>query len=386
MNNKRSLKVELLRIISILLVISNHSVLSLYYGNPHKYLSLEAMTLMGVTIFFIVTGFYLYENKNTTLKIYKNYLLRVFIPFSIFCFIVIIFEKAITCEQSLIEVIKNINLKYAIKTYLIGIKNWSNGQWPFVLGHTWYVFDYSLIILFFPITNFIVNKLDKRFLYILCIIFLIFIIFIDFTVQNGFRYYSLLKFVPKPVFISLCGHIYFNDIYPYLVNLINKLEMKMKPIKTIMCLVFIAIFVIIFNLIVIIQMHFDDTNLGSHFPYYFRQESFLMLIMSFVFITIVFMMVDILNLISTTNNHLFSRESSSNMILLLSKNTFLVYLIHSELIVITMNSGLFRFFNSDNAIFQIFLNIVYVLVIYLSSILISYILNPKSFMKVNKHE
>ena len=387
MNKKRNLKVELLRIISILLVIANHSILNIYYGDSHKYLSMEAFTLMGVTIFFIITGFYLYNNKNTITKVYKNYWLRIFIPFSIFCILVIMFEKAINCDISFIENMKDLHPILAIKTYLQGIKRWTCTNWTYLLGHTWYVFDYSVIIVLFPLTHYIVNKLNKRFVYILCILFLIGIIYIDFTVPKGLGIYALSQKIPKAMFISLCGHVFYNDILPFLRNKIKAVRLNASRGEavrahssnrdtyehhlSIICLVLVSVFIVIFNIVVRIQQYYDDIPKDSqHFPYYFRQESFLMLIMSFVFITILFILYELIKNRITNSIDENKKDKISNVILFFSKKTFLVYLIHSELIVISMNTGIFHYFANHNAVLQVLLNIVYVMIIYICSILI----------------
>ena len=369
MNKKRNLKVELLRIISILLVIANHSILNIYYGDSHKYLSMEAFTLMGVTIFFIITGFYLYNNKNTITKVYKNYWLRIFIPFSIFCILVIMFERAINCDISFIDNMKDLHPILAIKTYLQGIKRWTCTNWTYLLGHTWYVFDYSVIIVLFPLTHYIVNKLNKRFVYILCILFLIGIIYIDFTVPKGLGIYALSQKVPKAMFISLCGHV-----YPYFDNKIKHSNKTELSIKTIVVFVLFLIFAVIFGTVVKIQTLFDTIHTEEHFPYYFRQESFLMLMMSFVFITIFFIVYEMLKnkIVNTIDTN--KKEQISNIILFFSKKTFLVYLIHSELIVISMNAGIFHYFVNHNAVLQVLLNLVYIMIIYMCSILIVSIL------------
>ena len=329
---------------------------------------------MGVTVFFIITGFYLYNNKNTITKVYKNYWLRIFIPFSIFCILVIMFERAINCDISFIDNMKDLHPILAIKTYLQGIKRWTCTNWTYLLGHTWYVFDYSVIIVLFPLTHYIVNKLNKRFVYILCILFLIGIIYIDFTVPKGLGIYALSQKVPKAMFISLCGHVFFNDLYPYFDNKIKHSNKTELSIKTIVVFVLFLIFAVIFGTVVKIQTLFDTIHTEEHFPYYFRQESFLMLMMSFVFITIFFIVYEMLKnkIVNTIDTN--KKEQISNIILFFSKKTFLVYLIHSELIVISMNAGIFHYFVNHNAVLQVLLNLVYIMIIYMCSILIVSIL------------
>ena len=226
---------------------------------------MEAFTLMGVTVFFIITGFYLYNNKNTITKVYKNYWLRIFIPFSIFCILVIMFERAINCDISFIDNMKDLHPILAIKTYLQGIKRWTCTNWTYLLGHTWYVFDYSVIIVLFPLTHYIVNKLNKRFVYILCILFLIGIIYIDFTVPKGLGIYALSQKVPKAMFISLCGHVFFNDLYPYFDNKIKHSNKTELSIKTIVVFVLFLIFAVIFGTVVKIQTLFDTIHTEEHF-------------------------------------------------------------------------------------------------------------------------
>ena len=147
------------------------------------------------------------------------------------------------------------------------------------------------------------------------------------------------------------------------------------------------IFAVIFGTVVKIQTLFDTIHTEEHFPYYFRQESFLMLMMSFVFITIFFIVYEfvknkIVNTIDTNK-----KEQILNIILFFSKKTFLVYLIHSELIVISMNTGLFHYFTNHNAVLQVLLNIAYVMIIYMCSILIVSILECiKNFVLMKFHK
>ena len=348
---------------------------------------MEAFTLMGVTIFFIITGFYLYNNKNTITKVYKNYWLRIFIPFSIFCILVIMFERAINCDISFIENMKDLYPILAIKTYLQGIKRWTCTNWTYLLGHTWYVFDYSVIIVLFPLTHYIVNKFNKGFVYILCILFLIGIIYIDITVPKGLGIYALSQKIPKVMFISLCGHVFFNELYPYFDNKLKHSNKTELLAKTIAVLVLCVIFAVIFGTVVKIQAFFDTINTEEHFPYYFRQESFLMLMMSFVFIAIFFIVYELIKNKIVNNIDTDKKEQISNIILFFSKKTFLVYLIHSELIVISMNTGIFHYFVNHNAVLQVLLNIAYVMIIYMCSILIVSILECiKNFVLMKFHK
>lgn len=383
MNKSRNIKVELLRIVSIILVIANHSVLSLYFGNPYKYLPLEAVTLMGVTIFFIITGFFLYNKNDDVQKVYRNYLLRIFMPFSIFCILVIAFEKAITCETSLIEVVKTINILSAIKAYLSGLKSWSCTNWTYLLGHTWYVFDYTVIIVLFPISYHIINKLNKRFVYILCLCFLIFVMFVDWTVPKGLGIYAISRYVPKVVFLSIIGHIFYNEFLPSCRELVVVKFMRLQNVGAKACraryclLIFslLVLFLMLFYAVVRTQFIYDNlTPNSSHFPYYFRQESFLMIVMSLVFMLMFFLIVDIIGERLSHKISLSKRNQISDIILFLSKKTFLVYLIHSELIVIIMNTGIFKLFTNDNLLLQVLLNIVCVILIYLFSVIIAHII------------
>ena len=342
---------------------------------------------MGVTIFFIITGFFLYYKNNNVQKVYRNYLLRIFVPFSIFCILVIAFEKAITCEMSLVDAIKNIDLLSTIKTYLSGLKSWSCTNWTYLLGHTWYVFDYTVIIVLFPISYHIINKLNKRFVYILCLLFLIFIIYVDWTVPKGLNIYALSRYVPKVVFLSIIGHIFYNEFLPSCRELVVVKFMRLqnvgaKACRARYCLLIFSLLVLLLTLFyAVVRTQFIYDNLtpnSSHFPYYFRQESFLMIMMSLVFMLIFFVVVDIFEERLLHNISISKKEKISDIILFFSKKTFLVYLIHSELIVISMNTGIFKIFTNDNGLLQVILNIVYVLIIYAISILISYVLNQIS--------
>ena len=256
----------------------------------------------------------------------------------------------------------------AIKTYLIGIKQWTCTNWTYLLGHTWYVFDYTIIIVLFPATYYIANKLNKRFLYILSLVFLLFIIFVDISVPKGLDVYAMSRNVPKVVFISLLGHIFYNDFLP------RSRELCERHLISIF-FALIILFLIVYYAIVRIQLYYDNLSPSSpHFPYYFRQESFLMIAMSFVFITIFFILYELISNRISNRMDINIKKQISNVILFFSKKTFLVYLIHSELIVISMNTGLFKIFLNDNQVLQVFLNIIYVIFIYICSILIVSIL------------
>lgn len=145
---KRNPSVELMRIIACLIVLACHCNFLLPSNdvNPffHKYVS--AMICDGVSIFWMITGFFIFNNKSYK-KLWLHFLTKVFVPMLLLFIVDLLFEDFLLLKCSLTESLSN--GLHQISDYVLStiqLKAPSS-----TMDHTWYVFAYLLIITIFPL-------------------------------------------------------------------------------------------------------------------------------------------------------------------------------------------------------------------------------------------
>ena len=334
--NKKDLKVEIFRIVAIFLVILQHSLPGFLSKTNNLYLGLDALSSMSVCIFFVISGFFMYQNKQWRLKI-KDYIFNILIPMLIVAFFVLVFESFIMKQKNFFECLITNDYIKILKKFLLGIRQWSNVPWGFVLGHMWFVFTYGIIILFYPITNYFVNKLNKKIIFLISFLYLIYMIIILNVLKLDAKKYHYLDVV----FISVYGHILYNEIFPILNKKIKNLKNKIIGIFSLG-----IIWCLIFYIICHFQKQIYTVSFGRMFISY---NSGLMVLLTIVTISMMFLILKDIKI--------------NKKILMFSEKTYLIYLLHDDIIVLAMQYGIYNLFlkrmnNSINTIFYTLLFIV----------------------------
>ena len=138
--NKKS-NIELIRIISIIMVISIH-VISQFHYKSHIYLYIEAFMKVSVPCFFMIMGYLFYENKKIK-KVWLNSIGRFLIPLIFYFFLYEILYALFNNESyNFFESIINIFPSKIIC---------SNAY------HLWFVWDVLTLYLFYPLIKIIIN-------------------------------------------------------------------------------------------------------------------------------------------------------------------------------------------------------------------------------------
>jgi len=147
---KRDVNVELLRTLACIIVVMLH-VNNLPLLVADKSIVLWKVLLGdGVTIFFMISGFFMFNNdsfKKVLLKVLKT----ILFPALIITLINGIFRNAICNEL--------VQTSYNFGETIKNILNWKADKG---VQHLWYVFSYFKIILLFPVLKLIVEKAKVR--------------------------------------------------------------------------------------------------------------------------------------------------------------------------------------------------------------------------------
>lgn len=147
MKAKRNSNIELLRIISIILIIAHHyaihgfDISSLpYHYNQYIISILGLGGKLGVVCFILISGYYMCESKISIKKILKLIAETWFYMVIIGLLFILILKP--------IEPITKIDL---IKIFI-----------PIVYNQNWFITDYILLMIVSPLLNILIKNLDKK--------------------------------------------------------------------------------------------------------------------------------------------------------------------------------------------------------------------------------
>lgn len=170
LTKKRDPSVELLRIMACLIVIGVHIKLGNFVaGNiDRSRLLISCFLGDGVTIFWMVTGFFLFR-QNSFIKVATRTIISIILP----AFFVMVCSQLlagwVSGERTLIDSL--IHPKMDVRNLFGNIVQWSSGM---TYGfHLWYVFQYVKNMLWFPLLLFVCREEKKavfarRFMMLLC--------------------------------------------------------------------------------------------------------------------------------------------------------------------------------------------------------------------------
>nr|WP_295677046.1 acyltransferase family protein [uncultured Intestinibacter sp.] len=195
-NLARSSNFELLRIISIIMIITLHYLE--YYALPHANIGtlnyyiihfIESVCIMGVNCFVLITGYFLINKDKVNIRKIIDLLLMVAFYGFIFYFMMMFINKS------------EFNIKEFIKAII-----------PFLAGKRWFVRTYMILFLIAPYINKSLITLSKKSFQILIIILMIF-----FSIWPSF--------VPYPP-VDDFGYGIINFIVLYVIGAYIKLHFK----------------------------------------------------------------------------------------------------------------------------------------------------------------
>lgn len=296
----RSSSVDIIRVLATLIVIGCHITIPPLGLNNTIDLSriiITAAVGSGVSIFFIVAGFFMFRDKPYKEKI-KNAIKTIYLPMLITIIVTQFLSRYIKGETGIIDSIihNQINIKRIIDIlrFIIGFNFGKINLVP----HFWYLSEYAIALLWIPVLSLII-KSDKKYIkymvYIIYIIYAIFDSFKGFT-QNPIRFPSIIS---TSLFLILLG----NEIYSRKDKIINN--------KKVRCISF-ALAIIAFISQVILQRYLftiDVTKMQfinwSCVPAIIFSSSLIIFILSF-------------------------NIKSNKVITYLGMNSFYVYLIHFQ--------------------------------------------------------
>ncbi|MDU2693456.1 MAG: acyltransferase family protein, partial [Intestinibacter bartlettii] len=192
----RSSNFELLRIISIIMIIVLHyleyyTLENVQIGTWNYYIVylIESICIMGVNCFILITGYFLISKEKIKIKKVINLVLIVAFYGFIFYFIMMFINKT------------SFNIKDLIKAMI-----------PFIIGKRWFVRTYIILFLIAPYINKCLIQLNKKSFEILIAIVIIF-----FSVWPSF--------FPYPP-VDDAGYGIINFIVLYIIAAYIKLHLK----------------------------------------------------------------------------------------------------------------------------------------------------------------
>lgn len=283
-NKVRNSNLEILRIVSMLLIIMHHYVVHGQFELNNTIISsnkiiLEIISLggkLGVNCFILITGYFMINSKISFKKILK-------IIFEVWFYSICIFLVA-----SLTQII-DFDIKLLIKVMI-----------PIIFNSNWFALVYIVLYIFIPYINMLINNLDKKQHFKLCLIFVcIFSIIPTFTTAN-IEYSNITWFV-----MLYCIAAYIRK-YP------NKYTENVKEniLYTCIIIAFLIFSVAEFNILGLFI-----PQIAKHITYFGKINSFPLLILS-VTMFLVFKNIKVKN---------------NKFVNLIATSTFGVYLIHDNM-------------------------------------------------------
>ena len=151
MENKRESNIELLRIISMILIVAFHCTIDIGLVHDNKIVSVILFAtgiwgILGVNCFFIISFYFLYNSKFKTKKFI--YIIKEILFYTIPLIIIAMINVRTNTGWSLKEINKII--------FLQGIKQ------PFWQDMYWFATIYLLMYLSFPAINSIMRKMSQK--------------------------------------------------------------------------------------------------------------------------------------------------------------------------------------------------------------------------------
>ena len=170
--NKRDVSVELLRIIASFIVVGTHIKLTSYILESgevdRSVLFISSFFGEGVTIFFLILGFFYFNNKST-IKLFKHTFLNVILPAGVYILIAQLFYYWVVGQKTLLASVLSPDIEWQ---YIFGnILQWKSAQIR-LSPHLWFLFTYVQCIMWFPLLRFLggAENIARRYIIALALI------------------------------------------------------------------------------------------------------------------------------------------------------------------------------------------------------------------------
>jgi len=248
--DRRLLSIDLLRVIAIVLVIGFHF---LYYIKPNE--SLRNLGFVGVSLFFIISGFVLAKNHPKLHKISVKWTLKRYIKVASVYYIAIIAYVILFGTQAYSGKISDILLHFTFLNTLFSSTTYS------IIGSAWFLTPLIVLYIVFPY----LNKYISKNVYFLVLAFLITAIL---------RFYLGWLADPDPLFFlaEFCFGIAFAHGKKHSALLISLIMIFIKPIMFLPFILFYLLYFVKTEYLPTKLLHFIGINTFFLFLYH---EAFL---------------------------------------------------------------------------------------------------------------
>ena len=294
---KRDASVDLLRILACLIVVCVHT-------NDLAVISLDKSRIFwavifgdGVTIFFLIMGFFLFRGK-TLKQLLKKYIISIAIPALVLMIV----------SEATMPLLKN---QMDIKTWMTNcsvnlleiIRGFFHLNATSTTGHIWYVFSYLKVLLFSPILNAIVK--NKKTTYYVIAINLAMLIFKDMKIFFNLNYNV--------------DFFYLLDVSLLLVLIGNEIYQRKEKLKSNRKIALISAILLVFLEIIRLIAQYKLYERGLNNNQFITWHSSFACVGA-TLISMIFLSISIKN------------EKIQNIISYIGERTFVVYLIHPMII------------------------------------------------------
>lgn len=320
---KRDANIELLRIVAMLMVITIHCLrngqlvgnLQINISNLIIIQIMDSLSLVAVSVFFIISGYYLIEQKINLKKI--------------FC----LWGKVLLYSF----------LIYTICTFMNRETNLYASFLPVLSGQYWFVDAYIILYLFSPILNIILNKLTKN----------QFIFFLAFWIIM----LGIIGIVFAPAELIPCKLIAVFLIYSIGAYIRKFVKIKPKQYYSIKYIILALLFTWIYTILAGIL------DIAKNSILYNVLYNLIINFTEFYNIIVIAMTVIIFMKFKTME---IKAKTLSKIILLITPSVFSIYIIHHNYNIrnaIWLESGVMNYANSWLMVPYIILSIISVFII-----------------------
>lgn len=199
MNKKREIYSDLLKILSIFLVIVIHSIA--FYRDKYLFINqkyyffltfVDSFTRIAVPIFFMITGTFMLSKKEEKYSTYlKKRIPKLLIPF----LLISIFYYAYECNKN--------GISLSIKDFIIAF--FSNN----IKYHFWYMYAIILIYIIIPFLQVLVQNLNRKKMYnLILILFILTNIFNTIFLLTDRYNFGILSSFTLPGFFSYINFLF----------------------------------------------------------------------------------------------------------------------------------------------------------------------------------
>lgn len=295
-SKKRQSNFELLRIISMFLIVLGHVTWQTHFkfplNSPVKNTAIQSLWIggeFGVWLFMLISAYFLSKTTFKRKRFFNTWRLTIFYSGAIYIFLIL--TKSV-----------NFSLGGCIRSFF-----------PVIMGSYWFVTSYLAVYLLSPFLNLLIDKLDKkRYQQLICLLGIVFLV-----VPNVFRNTSL-----STENVDGGGTVFILVIIYLIGGYFRKYseDFTKKYMKSYIALFIISLLMMVASIYVINLLKNNNIGLFNHYRSYglfLKVSSPLQAVCACSFF-LIFKNIDI------KTNKLINSVASS---------TFAIYLIHTQIIL-----------------------------------------------------